>query len=73
MNAQFLAEMGKRSKTLQRILRNAGFVKGGGIGTAGIRLVSRLAKQHGLRDWPHTRTVQDYDALIKVTRAELKQ
>jgi hypothetical protein len=70
---RFLNAMGRRSMTLRQILCAAGFVKGNGVATAGIRLVSRLAKEHGLRDWPKTRTIKDYDALIKVTREALKK
>ena len=62
-----------RSLTLQKILRDAGYVKGSGVATAGIRLVSKLAKAHKLRDWPHTLTLQDYDALLHVTREHLSQ
>jgi len=40
--------------------------------TAGIQLVSRVAKAHGLRDWPHTQTPADYDALIDVVREALQ-
>jgi len=69
----FLATMGQRSQTLQRILGAAGYKDGGGVGTPGIRLVSQLAKSNKLRDWPYTRTVADYDKLIEVTRAHLRQ
>lgn len=63
----------ERSLTLQRMLRAAGYVKRDGVATAGIRLVSRLAKEHGLRDWPHTRDVDDYDALIAVLGVHLSE
>jgi len=65
--------MVERSLTLQRMLRAAGYVKRDGVATAGIRLVSRLAKEHGLRDWPHTQTVEDYDALIAVLGVHLSE
>ena len=63
--------MVERSLTLQRMLREAGYSKGSGVATAGIHLVSRLARQHKLRDWPHTRSTEDYDALIDVLSVHL--
>jgi hypothetical protein len=65
--------MVERSLTLQRMLRAAGYVKHDGVATAGISLVSRLARQHKLRDWPHTRSIKDYDSLIEVLRVHLAQ
>lgn len=65
--------MVERSLTLQRMLRAAGYVKREDVATAGISLVSRLAKEHGLRDWPHTRNVDDYDALIAVLGVHLSE
>ena len=73
IGSAFLATMGQRSQTLQRILGAAGYSNGGGVGTAGIRLVSQLAKSNKLRDWPYTQTVDDYNKLIEVTRAHLSQ
>jgi hypothetical protein len=69
----FLATMAQRSQVLQGMLGAAGYKDGEGVGTPGIRLVSRLAKANGLRDWPYTRTVADYDALIEVMRTHLSQ
>lgn len=65
--------MVERSLMLQRMLRAAGYVKRSGVATAGISLVSRLAKEHKLRDWPHTRSGEDYDALIGVVRIHLAE
>jgi hypothetical protein len=62
-----------RSLQLQQMLMAAGFMKGSGVSTAGIRLVSTLAKSHNLRDWPNTQSISDYDALIRVTREHLAQ
>jgi hypothetical protein len=64
--------MPAKSEELVQLLRSAGYTKVDGISTAGIKLVSRLAKANGLRDWMNTRTVADYDALIAVTREHLK-
>lgn len=61
----------ERSHRLQDILRAAGFRKGNGISGEGIRLVSRVAKREGIRDWPHTRTWSDYDSLIAAVEKEL--
>jgi len=60
-----------RSQQLQQILRAAGYCKGDGVSTAGLKLVSTLARRHRLRDWPHTQTLSDYDALLEVTREHL--
>ena len=65
--------MVERSLMLQQMLRAAGYTKRDGVATAGIRLVSRLAKQHRMRDWPHTRSVEDYDALIEVVKVHLAE
>jgi hypothetical protein len=61
----------ERSLLLQRILRDAGYQKGSGICNKGIRLVSQVAKQERLRDWPHTRSWADYDALIAAVAAKI--
>lgn len=62
-----------RSAALQQILRAAGHVKGSGVSSSGITLVTRLARQHRLRDWSATRTLADYDALLQVVRDHLAQ
>jgi len=69
----FHATMGERSATLQRMLRAHGYVKGDGVATAGLRLVSQLAATHNLRAWPDTRTVADYDALIQIVGQSLTE
>ena len=48
------------------MLREAGFSKRSGVATVGIKLISKLAKKHNVRDWPNTRTVEDYDTLINL-------
>jgi hypothetical protein len=58
---------------LQQILRAAGYVKGSGVSSSGITLVTRLARQHRLRDWSATRTLADYDALLQIVRDHLAQ
>jgi len=60
-----------RSLALQKLLRDAGYVKGSGVSTEGQILVSKIAKKHGLRNWSDTRTVDDYDRLLLVTREHL--
>jgi hypothetical protein len=55
-----------RSLKLQELLRSHHFRHGDGVSTAGLALVKRLAKKHGLREWPNTLTTADYDALIAV-------
>jgi hypothetical protein len=64
-------EFAARSQELQRILRAAGYSKGDGVSTAGLELVSALAKKNKLRQWPDTQTIADYDALIAVVRDDL--
>lgn len=67
-----LETMVERSLTLQRLLREASYVKeSGAISTNGFALVRHLAHEHHLRDWPETRNVQDYDALIEVLSEHL--
>jgi len=61
----------EKSLQLQELLRAAGFGAGAGVSTAGIRLVSSVARREGLRDWPFTKTLQDYDALIAAVAKEL--
>jgi hypothetical protein len=63
--SQFDDTMAMRSLQLQELLRSHHFRKGDGVSGAGLALVTRLAKQRGGRDWPHTRTVADYDLLIR--------
>ncbi|MFZ4856129.1 MAG: PLxRFG domain-containing protein [Desulfuromonadaceae bacterium] len=59
----------QKSKELRQVLIDAGYVKpSGDVSTAGISLVKRLAKENKLRDWPNTRDVADYNALIDVVR-----
>jgi len=53
--------MALHSKTLQAMIDQAGMTRG-----AGIRLVAKLAREHGLRDWPDTRNEGDYLDLIEV-------
>ncbi len=62
------AAMVRKSNELEELLRAAGFIKGTTVSRGGIRLVSQLAKDHKLRDWAQTQTLDDYDALIAVTR-----
>lgn len=62
-----------RSTTLQQLLRAAGHVKGSGVSSSGISLVTRLARQHRLRDWSATRTLAEYDALLRVVHDYLTQ
>lgn len=66
-----LQAFAERSRKLQELLRAAGHRKGDGVSTEGIKLVSRVAKRDGLRDWPDTRTLEDYDRLISAVAAEL--
>ena len=60
-----------RSHELQRLLMSAGYRRHDGVSTAGIKLVSRLARGAKIRDWPDTETLADYDALIAVLRRHL--
>ncbi len=60
-----------RSLRLQALLMAAGYRKRNGVSTAGIRLVSRVARQHRLRDWPNTRSWADYEALIDAVAAAI--
>ena len=71
--AALLAGFAERSHRLQRILRQAGFHRGGGVSGDGLRLVSRVAGGRGLRDWPQTKTWADYDALIEAVSHEIKE
>lgn len=71
MTADELQAFATRSRKLQELLREAGYRKGDGVSTAGLLLVSRVAKRDGLRDWPDTRSLADYDALISAVAAEL--
>lgn len=63
--------LGKKSAELQALLTGAGFVKGGGVSSDGLALVSRVAKARGIRDWPDTRHAADYDALQAAVQEEL--
>ena len=63
--------MPAKSAELQALLREAGMVKGTGISGEGIRLVSAVAKEKEIPDWPNTRDVADYDALIAGVRERL--
>jgi len=63
---EFLAAMAHLSADLKQIGAEAGIARG-----AFIRLVTRVARQRGLRDWPHTRTPADYHALIAAVRVEV--
>lgn len=53
------------SRKLERMIAELGLSR-----TDGIRLVTKLAKQHKLRDWPNTRNEQDYLALMAVVSRE---
>jgi hypothetical protein len=66
-----LEAFARKSAQLQQLLRTAGFVKGDGISGPGLKLVSQVAKDRNLRDWPHTRTLEDYDRLIAAVAAKL--
>lgn len=57
-------QMVLRSVQLRELLRAHGYRNGDGVSGDGLRLVKRVAAEHGLRDWPYTRTPADYDALI---------
>ena len=71
---QYASVMGHLSWDLQEILIKAGFVKkGGGVSSEGIKLVSRIAKEKALRDWAHTRHVDDYNSLIQAVREHLEE
>jgi len=61
----------EKSLQLQRILRAAGFAKGDGVNILGLRLVSTIARANGLRDWPETRSLDDYDRLIAAVTSHL--
>jgi hypothetical protein len=63
----------ERSLELQRLLIDHGYGRksGSGITSSGLRLVSSIARAAGLRDWPHTRTFADYDALIAAVQSYL--
>jgi hypothetical protein len=70
--------MSSRSYFLQELLKSAGYHKTSQLGIprvqvskAGLELVSRVAKENNLRDWPHTRNVADYDALIRAVKEHL--
>lgn len=63
----------ERSLRLQGILQDAGYKKGSGVSTQGIRLVSRVAKREQLRDWPHARTWADYDRLLTAVTEEIRK
>lgn len=71
--AALLAGFAERSHRLQRILRQAGFQRRGGVSGDGLRLVSRVARAAGVRDWPQTKTWADYDALIAAVSHEIKE
>ena len=60
-----------KSRDLQDVLRDAGFAKGSGVSSEGLKLVTRLARENGLRDWPDTRNEADYDALIEAVKKEV--
>ena len=59
------------SNNLKRMLMEAGHRRGDGVSTAGIKLVSRVAKENAIRDWPHTRNTEDYEKLTDAVRAHL--
>ena len=66
-STEFLDRMAGHSKTLQVMIDRAGMPRG-----AGIRLVAKLAREHGLRDWPDTRNERDYLGLIEVLERFLR-
>ena len=67
MTDAFLSRMAKLSGVLLSLIDDAGIKRGDGI-----RLVTRLAKTNGLRDWPATRNEADYKALIRVLKEHLQ-
>ena len=71
--AALLAGFAERSHRLQRILRQAGFQRGGGVSGNGLRFVSRVARAAGVRDWTNTKTWADYDALIAAASHEIEE
>lgn len=66
-------KMGKQSAILQQLLREAGYGRGNGVSAAGCQLVTRLAREKNLRDWPATRTPEDYEALIVAVAEHLNK
>jgi hypothetical protein len=66
-----LGVMAMFSLKLQEMLQGHGFRKGSGVSTAGIELVSAVARERGLRDWKDTQTPDDYRALIAAVRERL--
>lgn len=58
----------QRSRRLQRLLRRAGYGRGDGVSAAGLLWLRRMARSHGLPDWPDISTLAEYDALIRVAR-----
>ena len=67
-----LAGFAERSQRLQGILRQAGYQRLGGVSGEGLRLVSRVARAAGLRDWTNTNTWADYDALIAAVSTQIQ-
>lgn len=63
----------ERSQRLQSILRAAGYQRRGGVSGEGLRLVSRVARRSGLRDWPNTTTWKDYDELIAAVSTDIQK
>ena len=68
---EHVAAMGAKGQQLQKMLRDAGFVKGSGVSNAGVKLVKEVAKTNKLRDWPDVKTPEDYDKLISEVRQRL--
>jgi hypothetical protein len=62
-----------RSLKLRETLIRAGFRRESGVSTIGFKFVSRVAKKNRLRDWPHTKTLNDYDALIRAVNLEIEE
>jgi len=74
LSFQTMKTMVLKSQELQQLLRQHGFAKpgSGSVTAAGCNLVRQVAKLRGLRDWPDTRTPEDYDALIAAVTAHFQ-
>jgi hypothetical protein len=70
----YLQAMSRGSAELKRLLSGFGYGRADGSVTGvGLKIVSEVARRHGIRDWRDTRTPDDYVLLTTLVRQELNR